>query len=134
MVNSFIEKIIVHEADRSTGKREQRVDIHLNFIGNFVPPDIEIPLTPKEVAKLQAQAEEEARIAHEKREHQLAKQREKNRKYRDRERNSDNYDEILAQRRAEYAERRNAKIAQAIAEGKTSPRRYKPQKKYQSAI
>jgi len=39
----FVEKIIVHEADKSTGKRIQKVDIHLNFIGNFELPHTEAP-------------------------------------------------------------------------------------------
>ena len=38
LLHEFVEKIIVHEADRSSGKREQRVDIHLNFIGQFTAP------------------------------------------------------------------------------------------------
>jgi|GEM_PF-2441112 len=134
MVNSFIEKIVVHEADKSTGIRERRVDVHLNFVGNFIPPSIEAPLTEREIVKLQIKAEEEAKIALEKRELQLKKQREKNRKYRDKEKASGNYEEILAMRRAKYAEKQNEKIAVAIAEGKTPPRKYTPQKKYQNTI
>jgi hypothetical protein len=38
LLNEFIEKVIVHEADKSTGRRIQKVDIHLNFIGNFELP------------------------------------------------------------------------------------------------
>jgi hypothetical protein len=38
MLHEFVEKVIVHEADKSSGKREQRVDIYLNFIGQFVAP------------------------------------------------------------------------------------------------
>jgi len=38
MLHEFVEKVIVHEADRSSGKREQRVDIYLNFIGQFSAP------------------------------------------------------------------------------------------------
>jgi ribosomal protein L37E len=38
MLNEFVDKIIVHEADRSSGKREQQVEIHLNYIGQFVLP------------------------------------------------------------------------------------------------
>jgi len=38
-----VEKVIVHEADKSTGKRIQKVDIHLNFIGNFELPYTEQP-------------------------------------------------------------------------------------------
>ena len=38
IIHEFVDKVIVHEADKSSGKREQRVDIHLNFIGQFIPP------------------------------------------------------------------------------------------------
>ncbi len=38
LVNEFIEKIVVHEAVKDNGKRQQQVDIHLNFIGQFEPP------------------------------------------------------------------------------------------------
>jgi len=38
ILHEFVEKVIIHEADKSSGKREQRVDIHLNFIGQFVAP------------------------------------------------------------------------------------------------
>ena len=43
MLNEFVEKIIVHEADKSNGQREQQVDIHLNFIGHFQLPQEELP-------------------------------------------------------------------------------------------
>ncbi|MDR1891485.1 MAG: recombinase family protein [Oscillospiraceae bacterium] len=39
LIAEFIDRVIVHEADRSSGKREQKVDIYLNFIGQFAPPD-----------------------------------------------------------------------------------------------
>jgi len=38
MLHEFVDKIIVHEADKSSGRREQRVDIYLNFIGQFFVP------------------------------------------------------------------------------------------------
>jgi len=39
MINEFIEKIIVHEAEKIDGERFQEVDIYLNFIGKFeIPP------------------------------------------------------------------------------------------------
>lgn len=54
MINEYIEKIVVHEADKSSGEREQQVDIHLNFIGKF---DVPMPEpTPEEI-----EAEEKAR-------------------------------------------------------------------------
>lgn len=42
ILHEFVDRIIVHEADRSSGKREQQVEIHLNYIGQFViPHDVE---------------------------------------------------------------------------------------------
>jgi hypothetical protein len=32
---------VVHEAERQRGQRNQRVDIHLSYIGQFVPPGCE---------------------------------------------------------------------------------------------
>ena len=40
MINEFVDKIVIHEADRSTGERTQEVDIYLKFIGKF---DVPIP-------------------------------------------------------------------------------------------
>ena len=53
MLNEFIEKVVVHEADKSTGDRRQGVDIYFNFIGCFVPPKPEVILTAEEEAKAQ---------------------------------------------------------------------------------
>ena len=53
MLNEFIEKVVVHEADKSTGDRRQKVDIYFNFIGCFVPPKPEVTLTAVEEAKAQ---------------------------------------------------------------------------------
>ena len=52
-LNEFIEKVVVHEADKSTGDRRQKVDIYFNFIGCFVPPKPEVILTAVEEAKAQ---------------------------------------------------------------------------------
>ena len=58
MLHEFVDKVIVHEADKSSGERVQQVDIYLNFIGNFTIPGSEPqPLTPEE------QAAEEERLA-----------------------------------------------------------------------
>lgn len=35
ILRMFVEKIIIHEADKSTGHRVQQVDIHYNFVGQF---------------------------------------------------------------------------------------------------
>jgi hypothetical protein len=72
MLNEFVDKIVVHEADKSSGKRVQKVDIYFNFIGHFVPPFEEKEPTPEEIA------------AYEKRERWLAKNRIRQRQYRER--------------------------------------------------
>lgn len=41
LLNEFVEKIIVHEATKINGVREQEVEIHLNFIGRFDLPEQE---------------------------------------------------------------------------------------------
>jgi len=46
MINEFVEKIVVHAPDKSTGDRMQEVDIYLKFIGRFELPAPE--LTPEE--------------------------------------------------------------------------------------
>ena len=58
MLNDFIEKVVIHEAEGGRTKdRTQQVDIYFNFIGNFV-----LPLSEDEVEVLQS---EEARRAEE---------------------------------------------------------------------
>ena len=53
MLNEFIEKVVIHEADKSTGDRRQKVDVYFNFIGCFVPPKPEVIMTAEEEAKAQ---------------------------------------------------------------------------------
>ena len=38
MIHEFVEKILVHAPDRSTGERVQEICIYLNFIGKFEVP------------------------------------------------------------------------------------------------
>ena len=35
MIHEFVEKILVHAPDRSTGERVQEIEIYLNFIGKI---------------------------------------------------------------------------------------------------
>ena len=35
LLNAFVEKIVVHAPDKSTGHRTQQIDIHYNFIGEI---------------------------------------------------------------------------------------------------
>jgi hypothetical protein len=48
MLNEFVDKIFVHEAERVNGIRTQRVEIFLNFIGKFNVPGYEEP-KPEEI-------------------------------------------------------------------------------------
>ena len=45
IVNEFVQKIIVHEADNSTGKRVQQIEIVFNFIGSIDLPAVTQPIT-----------------------------------------------------------------------------------------
>ena len=67
MLNEFVEKIFVHEADYSSGERVQEVEIYLNFIGKFELP-VKEP-TAEEIAE------------HEKLKARRAKRAEYNRRY-----------------------------------------------------
>lgn len=67
MLNEFVEKILVHEADYSSGERVQEVEIYLNFIGKFELP-VKEP-TAEEIAE------------HEKLKARRAKKVEYNRRY-----------------------------------------------------
>ena len=49
MIYEFIEKIVVHAPDKSTGERKQEVEIYLRFIGKFAVP--KPALTPEELAE-----------------------------------------------------------------------------------
>jgi DNA invertase Pin-like site-specific DNA recombinase len=60
MLSEFIEKVVVFNAEKINGIREQRVDIYLNYIGKFeVPEDYEgevaeienLPQTPQEIQR-----------------------------------------------------------------------------------
>jgi len=42
MINEFVDRIEVHAPSKPRGKREQQIDIYLNFIGNFPIPVQEI--------------------------------------------------------------------------------------------
>jgi DNA invertase Pin-like site-specific DNA recombinase len=62
MLNEFVDKIIVHEADKSSGERIQPVEIYLNFIGSFNAPEDKLPaLTAEERAKQERQQQKRAK-------------------------------------------------------------------------
>ena len=53
MIYEFVDKILVHAPDRSTGDRTQEVDIYLKFIGKF---DVPLPEpTAEELAEMEKQ-------------------------------------------------------------------------------
>lgn len=72
MINEFIDKIIVHAADKSSGEREQEIEIYLKFIGKF-----DVPMPEPTVEELeQAEKERQLRIKHQ----EAAKRYRENRK------------------------------------------------------
>ena len=44
IVNEFVKKIIVHEADKSSGKRVQQIENGFNFIGEIDLPAVNHPI------------------------------------------------------------------------------------------
>ena len=71
MIKEFVEKIVVHAPDRSTGQRTQQVDIYFKFIGQFnIPEEIE-QLSPEEQI---ARDELEAKRAEYRRKYQRRKE------------------------------------------------------------
>ena len=80
MIHEFVERIVVHEGDKTSGERIQKVDVYLNFIGKFdVPMEIAEP-TAEEMAaaaKLQKQRERKRKNFHryvEKRQQKMAQE------------------------------------------------------------
>ena len=71
VLHEFVEKVLVHEADKSSGKREQQVDIYLNYIGNFTPPT---EADPEETAS-EIEAEEKRAMWREYKRNQRAKKK-----------------------------------------------------------
>jgi hypothetical protein len=96
VINEFVDKILVYEADKSSGKRVQRVDIHFNFIGAFDVPAVEPIPTAEEIEAERKQAEIRA------------KRREYNQRYQSRRKVKDKVlmpVEQKKERKAETAER-----------------------------
>lgn len=60
MINEFVEKILVHQAEGKGASRTQEVEIFFNFVGKVEIPHEEIVLTEEEKAAL---AEQERRRA-----------------------------------------------------------------------
>ena len=47
MIHEFVDKIMVHEADKSTGDRIQQLDIYLKYVGKLDIPMLK--LTPEQI-------------------------------------------------------------------------------------
>ena len=53
MVNEFVDKVLVHERDRKGSiQTTQEIEIYFNFVGRYVPPAMEVELTPEEQAEI----------------------------------------------------------------------------------
>ncbi|MCL2009848.1 MAG: DUF4368 domain-containing protein [Synergistaceae bacterium] len=57
MLHEFVDKVFIHEGDKSSGERRQQIDIHLNFIGQFKVPQEISELTPEELAAAEKKLE-----------------------------------------------------------------------------
>ena len=105
MINEFIDKIIVHAPDRSSGDRVQKVDVYLNFIGN-----IEVPApdpTPEEIEQMKIK--------------QYWKERYRKTKDRELARRKKQREELNARIDMENERKRTAKVSAAVEELKKSP-------------
>ena len=71
MIKEFVEKIVVHAPDRSTGQRTQQVGIYFKFIGQFSIPEETEQLSPEEQI---ARDELEAKRAEYRRKYQRRKE------------------------------------------------------------
>jgi hypothetical protein len=76
MLNEYVEKILVYEAERINNRRKQRVEVHLNFIGQFNPPIEEEP-APEEPDPIERRRENGRNSYYRHREEILAKQKAK---------------------------------------------------------
>lgn len=59
MLNEFVDKIVVHEAEKVDGERTQEVEVYLNFIGRFQLPEVE--LTAEQLAQLEKEKQKRAK-------------------------------------------------------------------------
>jgi hypothetical protein len=112
MLNEFVEKIVVHERDRKGAiYTDQKVEIHLNFIGEYKVP--KEPIDPAEAARRE---EEKREIdARRNRLHENYLRRKKSGKQQEYERR---YNE---RRRAQYARRKAAAEASRTHKERAAP-------------
>jgi hypothetical protein len=76
LLHEFIEKIVVFEADKTSGERHQAVDVYLNYIGRFEVPEEYDGLTETEREAQRATEEKRARQRAANRKSYAKKQRE----------------------------------------------------------
>jgi hypothetical protein len=76
MLNEFVEKVVVHEGEKFGFRRIQKMDIHLNFIGDFSVPEEPVVKTAEE---LEAERKLEENL-----ERKRAQSRERHRRFRER--------------------------------------------------
>lgn len=80
MLNQFVDKILVHEAEKMDGERTQEVEVYLNYIGRFDLPEKE--LSAEELAQLEKDRK------------RRADSRERCKRYRERQRAKKNADTV----------------------------------------
>ena len=107
ILNSFVNKIVVHEADKSSGQRVQDVDIYFNFIGRFPPPTAkEIETAERERLAAEEIAEAERR----------ERRRESSRKWAQRNREKERAEKAATETPLSDEEREAAKQAKQAAQ------------------
>jgi hypothetical protein len=74
MLNEFIEKVVVHESNKSRENRIQKLEVHLNFIGNFHIPYPE--KTTEEIEAERKRAERRRKVRERQREYRARKKEE----------------------------------------------------------
>ena len=52
MINEFVEKILVHQAEGKGASRTQEIEIFFNFVGKVEIPHEEVELTEEEIAAI----------------------------------------------------------------------------------
>ena len=63
MINEFIEKILVHQAEGKGTSRTQEIEIFFNFVGKVEIPHEEVELTEEEIAAIVEQERRRAKKA-----------------------------------------------------------------------
>jgi len=107
MLNEFVEKIHVHERDRKGSvETTQQVEIFFNFVGRYIPPQLEPKeLTPEEQEELRKKEERKDRL------HQNYLRRKANGKV------AEDYEKSKAKKKATMDTKKNIIRAEDMAKG-----------------